>query len=179
MTYSIAELKKEYDSIAIDKAIPEIKNAIKKLKAETAENAVDIVRMLLVLTLARGDKQLAEKINYSKHKSLAQCFSHIRDWAKAKTIKGCAVIDHEDVLSEAIHYYVDIEDKAPQVPKQNTISSKPKSTPSLFDENLSNQANTPALSNASIMPIKHPNSSTMASKPSQKTAEANSLISLF
>lgn len=180
MTYSIAELKKEYDSIAIDKAIPEIKNAIEKLKTETAENAVELVRMLLVVTLSQGDKQLAEKINSSKYKSLAQCFSHIRDWAKAKAIKGCAVIDHEDVLSEAIHYYVDMEDKAPQTPKQqNTALSKPKSAPSLFDENQSTEKSTTPLSNASIMPIKHPNSSTMASKPSQKTAEANSLISLF
>lgn len=179
MTYSIAELKKEYYSIAIDEATPEIKNAIEKLKAESAENAVDLIRMMLVLTLARGDKQLAEKINYSKHKSLAQCFSHIRDWAKAKAIKGCAVIDHEDVLSEAIHYYVDIEDKAPQVPKQNTVPSKPKSTPSLFDENLSNQASTPALSNASIIPKKSSNNSAPCSKPQQKNAEASNLISLF
>ena len=178
MTYSIAELKKEYDSIAIDKAIPEIKNAIEKLKTETAENAVELVRMLLVVTLSRGDKQLAEKINSSKYKSLAQCFSHIRDWAKAKAIKGCAVIDHEDVLSEAIHYYVDMEDKVPHAPKQNTALSKPKSSPSLFDNNQSAPSTTP-LSNTTIMPKKQPNSGTIASKPSQKSAEANGLISLF
>ena len=179
MTYSIAELKKEYDSIAIDEATPEIKNAIEKLKAESAENAVDLIRMMLVLTLVNGDNQLAEKINSSKYKSLAQCFSHIRDWAKAKATKGCAVIDHEDVLSEAIHYYVDMEDKAPQSPKQNTAISKPKSAPSLFEENQSTKKSTTTLSNALIIPKKHPNSSAQASKPSQKATEANSLISLF
>ena len=41
MTYSIAELKIEYDSISIYEALPEIKNAIEKLKGETAENAVE------------------------------------------------------------------------------------------------------------------------------------------
>ena len=179
MTYSIAELKKEYDSISIDEALPDINNAIEKLKAETAENAVELVRMLLVVTLSRGDKQLAEKINSSKFKSLEQCFSHIRDWAKEKAIKSCAVIDHEDVLSEAIHYYVDMEDKAPQAPKQNTALSKPKSSPSLFDTNQSDLNSTTALSNTSIMHKKQPNSSTIASKPSQKSAEANGLISLF
>lgn len=178
MTYSIDELKKEYDSISIDAAMPEIKNAIEKLKAETAENAVELIRMLLVVTLSRGDKQLAEKINSSQHKSLAQCFSHIRDWAKAKATKGCAVIDHEDVLSEAIHYYVDMEDKAPQSPKQNTAISKPKSAPSLFEENQNAPSSTP-ISKTLIMPKKQPNSSAPASKPSQKTAEASNLISLF
>ena len=179
MTYSIAELKIEYDSISIDETLPDIKNAIEKLKGETAENAVELVRMLLVVTLSRGDKQLAEKINSSKYKSLAQCFSHIRDWAKAKAIKSCAVIDHDDVLSEAIHYYVDMEDKAPQAPKQNTALSKPKSSPSLFDTNQSDLNSTTALSNTSIMLKKQPNSSTIASKSSHKATEANGLISLF
>ena len=179
MTYSIAELKKEYDSIAIDEATPEIKNAIEKLKAESAENAVDLVRMMLVLTLVHGDNQLAEKINSSRYKSLSLCFSHIKDWAKKKAIQGCAAIDHEDVLSEAIHYYVDMEDKSPQAPNQNTALSKPKSSPSLFDTNQSDLNSTTALSNTSIMLKKQPNSSTIASKSSHKATEANGLISIF
>ena len=171
MTYSIAELKKEYDSISIDEALPDINNAIEKLKAETAENAVELVRMLLVVTLSRGDKQLAEKINTSKYKSLAQCFSHIRDWAKEKAIKGCAVIDHEDVLSEAIHYYVDIEDTAPTAPK-NTARSKSNNAPSLFDANNTTPQTVPILPNLSVTHRKQPTTS-------QKATEENKLISLF
>ena len=101
MTYSIAELKIEYDSISIDETLPDIKNAIEKLKGETAENAVELVRMLLVVTLSRGDKQLAEKINSSKYKSLAQCFSHIRDWAKAKAIIHAAMSTTTSLMSQS------------------------------------------------------------------------------
>lgn len=162
MTYSIAELKKEYDSIAIDEATPEIKNAIEKLKAESAENAVDLIRMMLVLTLVNGDNQLAEKIYSSRYKSLSLCFSHIKDWAKKKAIQGCAAIDHEDVLSEAIHYYVDIEDTAPTAPK-NTAFSKSNNTP---------HQTVPILPNLSVTHRKQPTTS-------QKAAEENKLISLF
>ena len=171
MTYSIAELKKEYDSIAIDEATPEIKNAIEKLKAESAENVVDLIRMMLVLTLVNGDNQLAEKINASHYKSLSLCFSHIKDWAKKKAIKGCAAIDHEEVLSEAIHYYVDVEDAAPPVPKQNAALSKSNNAPSLFDASQT----LPALPKASAIHKKqHTTNNT-----SQKASEKNKLISLF
>ena len=171
MTYSIAELKKEYDSIAIDEATPEIKNAIEKLKAESAENAVDLIRMMLVLTLVNGDNQLAEKIYSSRYKSLSLCFSHIKDWAKKKAIQGCAAIDHEDVLSEAIHYYVDIEDTAPTAPK-NTARSKSNNAPSLFDANNTTPQTVPILPNLSVTHRKQPTTS-------QKAAEENKLISLF
>ena len=120
MPYSVNELKTEYNHISISEATPEVKNAIEKLKTEKAEDAVDLIRMMLVLTLIGGDNQLAEKINASQYKSLSLCFSHIKDWAKKRAIKGCAAIDHEEVLSEAIHYYIDVEDAAPPVPKQNS-----------------------------------------------------------
>ena len=179
MNYTIDELKKEYSMLDIETTDDFTKEAIKKLQAEKCEHALDLIRMLLVLTLSHGDRQLAESIINSKYKSIENCFKHVKKWAKEKATAGCAVIDHEEVMSEAIHYYVDMEDKAPQAPKQNTALSKPKSSPSLFDTNQSDLNSTTALSNTSIMHKKQPNSSTIASKPSQKSAEANGLISLF
>ena len=171
MPYSVNELETEYNHISISEAPPEVKNAIEKLKTEKAEDAVDLIRMMLILTLIGGDNQLAEKINASQYKSLSLCFSHIKDWAKKKAIKGCAAIDHEEVLSEAIHYYIDVEDAAPPVPKQNSALSKSNNTPSLFDASQT----LPALPKASAIHKKqHTTNNT-----SQKASEENRLISLF
>ena len=171
MPYSINERKTEYNHISISEAPPEVKNAIEKLKTEKAEDAIDLIRMMLVLTLIGGDNQLAEKINASQYKSLSLCFSHIKDWAKKRAIKGCAAIDHEEVLSEAIHYYIDVEDAAPPVPKQNSALSKSNNTPSLFDASQT----LPALHKASAIHKKqHTTNNT-----SQKASEENRLISLF
>ena len=127
--------------------------------------------MMLVLTLIGGDNQLAEKINASQYKSLSLCFSHIKDWAKKRAIKGCAAIDHEEVLSEAIHYYIDVEDAAPPVPKQNSALSKSNNTPSLFDASQT----LPALPKASAIHKKqHTTNNTL-----QKASDENKLISLF
>ena len=164
-------LNGKYNHISISEAQPEVKNAIEKLKTEKAEDAIDLIRMMLVLTLIGGDNQLAEKINASQYKSLSLCFSHIKDWAKKRAIKGCAAIDHEEVLSEAIHYYIDVEDAAPPVPKQNSALSKSNNTPSLFDASQT----LPALHKASAIHKKqHTTNNT-----SQKASEENRLISLF
>ena len=174
MPYSVNELKTEYNHISISEAPPEVKNAIEKLKTEKAEDAVDLIRMMLILTLIGGDNQLAEKINASQYKSLSLCFSHIKDWAKKRAIIGCAAIDHEEVLSEAIHYYVDVEDAAPPVPKQKAALSKSNNAPSLFEAKTASQP-LPGLPKASAIHKKqHTTNNT-----SQKASEENRLISLF
>ena len=93
---------------------------------------------------------------------------------KKRAIKGCAAIDHEEVLSEAIHYYVDVEDAAPPVPKQNTALSKSNNEPSLFEAKNASQT-LPALPKASAIHKKqHTTNNTL-----QKASEENKLISLF
>ena len=75
------------------------------------------------------------------------------------------------MLSEAIHYYIDVEDAAPPVPKQNSALSKSNNAPSLFDASQT----LPALPKASAIHKKqHTTNNT-----SQKASEENRLISLF
>ena len=62
MNYTIDELKKEYSMLDIETTDDFTKEAIKKLQAEKCEHALDLIRMLLVLTLPPGDRQLAERI---------------------------------------------------------------------------------------------------------------------
>ena len=62
MNYTIDELKKEYSMLDIENTDDFTKEAIKKLQAEKCEHALDLIRMLLVLTLSHGDRQLAESI---------------------------------------------------------------------------------------------------------------------
>ena len=81
MNYTIDELKKEYSMLDIETADELTKGAIKKLQTEKCEHALDLIRMLLVLTLSHGDRQLAESIINSKYKSIENCFKHVKKWA--------------------------------------------------------------------------------------------------
>ena len=180
MNYTIDELKKEYSMLDIETTDDFTKEAIKKLQAEKCEHALDLIRMLLVLTLSHGDSQLAESIINSKYKSIENCFKHVKKWAKEKATAGCAVIDHEEVMSEAIHYYVDMEDKEEKSPSKNiTIPNQAQRTPSLFDS--SNEA---AASATSAQTPKTDKAFAYSNKPKEEPAKKqadnqNNLISLF
>ena len=185
MNYTIDELKKEYSMLDIKTAEEFAKEAIKKLQAEKCEHALDLIRMLLVLTLAHGDRQLAESIINSKYKSLENCFKHVKKWAKEKATAGCAVLDHEEVLSEAIHYYVDMPDEEEKTKNPCFVPPKPKeNTPSLFDNTNEDakearQAKTEK-GNRDNQLHAAPSMIAAKSEPAKKKiAEQSSLISLF
>ena len=180
MNYSIEELKDKYATLNTNACEETIKEAITKLEAEKCENAIALIRMLLVLTLSEGDMQLADCIINAKYKSLAKCFNHIKMWAKERATAGCAVIDHEEVLSEAIHYYVDMEDKEEKALKTTITIPKPaQSAPSLFDS-----ANDEARSAQGAETPKTTKAFALNTKPKEERAvkqstSQNNLISLF
>ena len=67
-----------------------------------------------------------------KNKTMATCWRHITEWARKRAVNNCAMIAKEEVLSEAIHYFLDVEEKA--VNDIKPIVSKPKK-PLLTPEN--------------------------------------------
>lgn len=105
-----------YNNINIA-VLPEVsRKAIEKLRSEKTDDMTELLRALVVLAIADGDETLAQRIVSSANKTLATCWSHIVSWLQKKPRKGNALaVNHEDVASEAIHYYLDVEEK-PQKP---------------------------------------------------------------
>lgn len=180
MNCSIEELKSEYARLNTNACEETIKEAITKLETEKCENTLALIKMLLVLTLNKGDGQLADCIINAKYKSLAKCFNHIKIWAKERATAGCAVIDHEEVLSEAIHYYVDMEDKEDKAPSKNITIPKPaQSTPSLFDSVNDEAGSAPSAQQPKTNKAFACNTKHKDEREIKQSAIQNNLISLF
>lgn len=89
-----------------------IEKAIEKLKSEDKlTGGIAKLRDLLVEALGKGDEQLANAVMDEK-KSMETCFSHIKNWARSQAVAGCAMIDSDSVLGEAIHYFLDVKEEA-------------------------------------------------------------------
>lgn len=101
-------------------------NAMEKLKNEPCKDAMDRLKKMVLSELEKEDIQLAEGV-LAPLKSMQSCWKHIVEWARKKAINNCAMIEDAEVLSEAIHYFVDVEEKAPE--KIRPVSSTPKCTP--------------------------------------------------
>ena len=180
MNYSIEELKNKYAKLNTNAYEEAIKEAITKLEAEKCENALALIKMILVLTLSEGDRQLADCIINAKYKSLAKCFNHIKMWAKERATADCAVIDHEEVLSEAIHYYVDMDDKEEKALKTTITIPKPaQSAPSLFESANTEEINTPGAQTPKATKAFALNTKPKEERAVKQSTSQNNLISLF
>lgn len=180
MNYSIEELKNKYARLNTNACEETIKEAITKLETEKCDNALALIKMLLVLTLNKGDRQLADCIINAKYKSLAKCFNHIKMWAKEQATAGCAVIDHEEVLSEAIHYYVDMEDKEEKALKTGITIPKPaQSAPSLFDSSSDEKSNAQGTETPKATKAFAFNTKPKEERAVKQSTSQNNLISLF
>ena len=93
--------------------LPEVsRKAIEKLRSEKTNAMTELLRATIALAIADGDETLAQRIVSSTNKTLSTCWKHVSNWAQQQPKIGmCAAINHEDVGSEAIHYYLDVEEK--------------------------------------------------------------------
>ena len=105
--------------------------ATEKLMEEDATGGAEELKRMLIDALDGQDLQLAEHI-MEKNKTMATCWRHITEWARKRAVNNCAMIAKEEVLSEAIHYFLDVEEKVASEIKP--IVSKPKK-PLLTPEN--------------------------------------------
>lgn len=103
-----------------------ISAAIEKLKAETCDDPMERLKKMILKELEKQDIQLAEGV-LAQLKSMKTCWKHIVEWARKRAVNNCAMIEDAEVLSEAIHYFVDVEEKPPAEVKQ--VPAKPKFTP--------------------------------------------------
>lgn len=111
MGETIEQVMARYNSINLA-LLPQVsQEAIKKLRESKTNKHTELIVAGLVLAIADGDEGLAQKIVSQQEKTLSTCYAHIKSWAMKKAIDGCAAIDHEDVWSEAIHYYLDVVEK--------------------------------------------------------------------
>ena len=103
-----------------------LSKAIEKLKDEACVDSMERLKKMIIKEIEKKDAQLAEGV-LTPLKSMKTCWKHIVEWARKKAVNNCAMIEDVDVLSEAIHYFVDIEEKPPVEVKK--VESKPKNTP--------------------------------------------------
>lgn len=103
-----------------------ISKAIEKLKAEVCDDHMERLKKMIIKELEKQDVQLAEGVLLN-FKSMKTCWKHIVEWARKKAVNNCAMIEDADVLSEAIHYFVDVEEKMPIEAKK--VDNEPKNTP--------------------------------------------------
>lgn len=119
MGETLNETKARYKAINFMSLLEVSKKAINKLEAEKCPN--EALKIMLVLAIADGDEELANKVLTETNKSLDKCWKHIIAWARKQAVNSCAVIDNEEVCSEAIHYYLDVIEKpisiTPATPK--------------------------------------------------------------
>lgn len=126
MGESVEETKARYKAINF-MSLPEVsKQAINKLEAEKCPS--EELKILLVLAIAEGDEELAKKVLSETNKSLEKCWSHIFSWARKRSKGNYAALNSEDVCSEAIHYYLEVVEKAPVV--------APKPTPKVIEPEI-------------------------------------------
>ena len=105
--------------------------ATEKLMEEDTTGGAEELKRMLIDALDGQDLQLAEHI-MEKNKTMATCWRHITEWARKRAVNNCAMIAKEEVLSEAIHYFLDVEEKV--VSEIKPIVSNPKK-PLLTPEN--------------------------------------------
>ena len=99
--------------------------AIEKLKSEAnLSGGIAKLRDLLVEALGKGDEQLANAVMDEK-KNMTTCFKHITNWARSKAVAGCAMIDSDSVLGEAIHYFLDVKEEEKK-PEPKPVLKKPE-----------------------------------------------------
>lgn len=116
-----------------------IEAAIKKIQ-EQQDGWNDVLKNFLLEQIPK-DIQLAKGV-LDPLKSLKTCNNHLGKWAKEKMEKnsaafnlgdtkrlGCAIISDE-VFSEAIHYFIEVEEKPEEKPKsiKQTVSNRPTLT---------------------------------------------------
>ena len=97
--------------------------ATEKLMEEETTGGTEELKRMLIDALDGQDLQLAEHI-MEKNKTMATCWKHITEWARKKAVNNCAMIAKEEVLSEAIHYFLDVDEKV--VTEIKPIVGKPK-----------------------------------------------------
>ena len=105
--------------------------ATEKLMEEATSGGAEELKRMIIDALDGQDLQLAEHI-MEKNKTMATCWKHITEWARKKAVNNCAVIAKEEVLSEAIHYFLDVEEKGATEIKPIVSNAK---KPSFIPEN--------------------------------------------
>ena len=105
--------------------------ATEKLMEEDTTGGAEELKRMLIDALDGQDLQLAEHL-MEKNKTMATCWRYITEWARKRAVNNCAMIAKEEVLSEAIHYFLDVEEKV--VSEIKPIVSNPKK-PLLTPEN--------------------------------------------
>lgn len=100
--------------------------AIEKLTAEACDDPMERLKKMILKELEKKDLQLAEGI-LVQLKTMKTCWKHIVEWARKRAVNNCAMIEDSEVLSEAIHYFVDVDEKPPAEVKK--VAAKPKCTP--------------------------------------------------
>lgn len=116
MGETIEQVEAKYNAIVLS-TLPQVsQEAIKKLKDSKTDKQSYLIMIGLVLAIAEGDETLAQKA-LDENKTIDTCREHVVNWAKKQAIKNAAMINHEDVWSEAIHYFLDVEEKPKYTPK--------------------------------------------------------------
>ena len=108
-----------------------IDKAIEKLNSEECKDSVFKLKNLLIEKV-KTDEHLATSILDDK-KSMQTCFKYILEWARKLATNGCYVAEDNDVLSKAIHYFLDVEEKKIE-PKPSTQSVRVPSLGEKLDE---------------------------------------------
>lgn len=112
-----------------------IKKAIEKLQNEAVSANYQILKDAF-MPVIQNDELLARGILHPL-KNFASCFNHLMNWAKEQAKKQCPNstptcygADDKVIVSEMIHYFLDVEEKPkPKIKKCNTTELKAKYAP--------------------------------------------------